>query len=339
MIHSWIVRLIAVLILTATFARGESSILAREVPRQITIVVGGDYTDVPDFTVEGSTLVTLDNQIDIPFGVTFYFVPESLVSAALAATPAAIATPDGTLPTWLAGATPIGGPGIAAPYGRTDALLDFVLGSYVLVFDLFDPASGTIVHYPLTYDDDTPFFFEVVEASTDVDPVPTAVAVTPTMGDTSSTEGPTTTEPTSETDPEEDPTEIAELPDDTATVVMTDDAFLLPASFPIGAQTWEVVNQGQLPHAMIVVAIPAGTTPDQLRIALFPSPAESAQTVAFDTSAMTNVGGLGPLAPGLSAAASLDLSPGTYAVFSALPDPATGEPDGAQGLLAVFLIG
>ncbi len=121
---------------------------------------------------------------------------------------------------------------------------------------------------------------------------------------------------------------------------MSDDAFVLPPAFPIGAQTWDVVNIGQLPHVLIVVAVPAGTTPDQLRAALFPSPTESAAAaVSFDTSAMTNVGGLGPLAPGLSAAASLDLAPGTYAVFSALPDPTTGEPDGAQGLLAVFLIG
>jgi len=141
-----------------------------------------------------------------------------------------------------------------------------------------------------------------------------------TPGTTSgATEEPVEAEPTSEEFPDEMSTEDADLPDEAATVVMTDDAFLLPSSLPVGPQTWEVVNQGQLPHALIVVAVPPGTTADRLSAALFSSSDESVQA-AFDVSAMINLGGLGPLAPGLSAPASLDLPAGTYAVFSALPD-------------------
>jgi len=128
-----------------------------------------------------------------------------------------------------------------------------------------------------------------------------------------------------------------EAPPVTATIVMTDAGFQIPGSFERGPQTWEIVNQGQLPHALIVVALPGGTTPEQLLAALFPGAEQVAAT--FDTSAMINVGGLGPLAPGLSAGATFDLAAGTYAMFSALPDPVTGQPDGAQGLLVVFVVG
>ncbi|HEY7035281.1 MAG TPA: hypothetical protein VH482_28340 [Thermomicrobiales bacterium] len=353
MVHAWLARPIAAILVAAVWC-GAPPALARTVDGQFSIVVDAEgIPNLADTAPAGSTLVTLDNQTALSFGASLYFVPEATVAEILGATPVATGTGDvgaDGLPAWLDGATPVGGPGIAGPDGRTEAVVDLLPGNYALVFNVFAPDSATLTPVVLTYDDGSPFFITVSErpeptpppartATPAPSPTRSTIPATPKTGEPPGST--MTAEPTSE-DSQEEPTALPDVADVTATVVMTDDAFVLPDSFRAGPQIWDVVNQGQLTHALIVVSVPPGTTADQLRAALFPTAGETAQAAAetaFDASAMTNVGGLGPLAPGLSAAAALDLPAGYYAAFSALPDPLTGEPDGAQGLLAVFFVG
>jgi hypothetical protein len=58
----------------------------------------------------------------------------------------------------------------------------------------------------------------------------------------------------------------------------------------------------------------------------------------LNVGAFVAVGGMGVLAPGLNAQVVLLLAPGTYAAASFVPDVATGEPDAALGMIAVFVV-
>lgn len=291
----------------------------------VPIVIDADFTSyIPDKATAGTTRVTLENDTSDTFGVSLYLVPDEVLDALEESGEAAEVDAAG-LPLWLGEAKPVGGPGIAGSGGRSEAVLELEPGLYVLVFTFFPLQEGQLPSVLLSFDDGQPFVITVDEEA----------------GNAGNSGTPMGARPTEESEPDEATEEAGDPPSNaaplTATIVMTDGGFEIPDSFESGLQTWEIVNQGQAPHALIVVAIPDGTTVDQLLAALFPGPDSAAAT--FDTSAMINVGGLGPLAPGLSAGATFDLTAGTYAMFSALPDPVTGEPDGAQGLLTVFVVG
>ncbi|MEA2510890.1 MAG: hypothetical protein QOJ59_377, partial [Thermomicrobiales bacterium] len=267
MIHSWIARLVMVAALASVAWCGEGSALARTAEERFPIVVDADgVPHLPVSAVAGPTRVTLDNLTTASFGVSLYLIPPAVANRIASVTPTADGadTADGThVPDWLGETTPIGGPGIAGPDGRTEAVVDLLPGTYVLVFDFFPPQAGTLTSVVLNYADGSPFLVTVQDLPEPTQtPRPTRTP-SPRATRTPSQvtpDNPLATsepeaEPTEEDDASEEPTGGAGSSEETSTVVMTDDGFLLPAAFPIGLQTWEVVNQGQQPHALIVVAV------------------------------------------------------------------------------------
>jgi hypothetical protein len=332
----WAISIVAVIGLTVGTWLGADTHAATSRLQELPIVIDANFTPyIQDEATAGTTRVSLVNDTSESFGVSLYLVPDEVLDRLDGDEETAEVDAAG-LPLWLGEAKPVGGPGIAGSGSESQAVVDLEPGTYVLVFTFFPLQKGQLPSVLLAFDDGRPFLIDVTGA--------------PASSDTETVE-PSGTKPaalpTEDTDNGGDDDDNASDPGDprgsgdgdpplTATIVMTDGGFQIPDSFERGPQTWEIVNQGQAPHALIVVAVPDGTTVDQLLTALFPGPDNA--VASFDTSAMINVGGLGPLAPGLSAGATFDLVAGTYAMFSALPDPVTGEPDGAQGLLAVFVV-
>lgn len=113
-------------------------------------------------------------------------------------------------------------------------------------------------------------------------------------------------------------------------VHMRDFAYTMPDSVATGEHTWKVVNDGPQPHEMTLVKVNEGVTFDQFMTAL----AEGGEA------AMPGVpiGGAQALAPNLASYLTYDLEPGTYVALCAIPDPETGQPHLALGMVASFTV-
>ena len=102
----------------------------------------------------------------------------------------------------------------------------------------------------------------------------------------------------------------------------------------------KISNIGALPHEFQILAVPAGTTADQIA-ALFAMPEDAtpapgdelAQTlVNYAPAAATSI-----LGAGLTSWIDVDLAPGTYAVICALPFP-DGVPHAMEGMIEVITL-
>ena len=201
----------------------------------------------------------------------------------------------------------VGGPSIAEPGEQTQVLLDLEPGQYLALCFVESPdgvphlAKGMVQA------------FEVTDAGT-----PTAVVEPQAAG----------------------------------TVVLRDFSFELPAQIAAGPQIWEVVNEGPQPHEIALLQLAPGVTPEQLLGMLAGPPASpevgndmaspeagvAGSPVAGGPPPFHLVGGMQALAAGLRGWAVLDLEPGSYVVVCFVPDPASGLPHAALGMVAAFTV-
>jgi hypothetical protein len=122
---------------------------------------------------------------------------------------------------------------------------------------------------------------------------------------------------------------------------MTEMRFILPeGGLPTGAKRLKVSNIGAIAHEFQVVAVPEGTTADQV-VALFalpfdatPAPGDELAAILTDyhPAAATSI-----MAAGHTSWIDVDISPGTYAVLCAIPFP-DGVPHAMQGMIEIVTL-
>jgi hypothetical protein len=131
-------------------------------------------------------------------------------------------------------------------------------------------------------------------------------------------------------------------PESTATVELTEMYFILPdAGLPTGTSVLKISNIGAIPHEFQVLAVPEGTTADQI-VALFALPFDATPTPGDPLAEMmanyAPVAASSIIGAGITSWIDADLAPGTYAVLCALPFP-DGVPHAMQGMLEIVTIG
>lgn len=129
-----------------------------------------------------------------------------------------------------------------------------------------------------------------------------------------------------------DGTEAAAEPEADGRLALQDFAFALPEPIGAGRQLWEVVNEGHQPHEFLLAQLAPGATALDFAMAAFDPAAEGPPPGM-------PVGGLQAVEPGTTAWLELDLAPGTYGAVCFIPDPASGEPHIALGMVAEFTVG
>lgn len=128
------------------------------------------------------------------------------------------------------------------------------------------------------------------------------------------------------------PAPTAQLPPAQNTVTAREFLFDGPTTLPAGPTTINFKNAGTQPHELSMVKLNAGVTPDQLKAALG-STAPPSGPPPFSSE-----GGMGGISPGETGQTTVNLTPGTYAFVCNIPDPTTGKPHVALGMLSSFTV-
>jgi hypothetical protein len=123
--------------------------------------------------------------------------------------------------------------------------------------------------------------------------------------------------------------QLAPEPQTGANATMRDFSFTLPSPVQAGSYTWKITNEGPQPHELTLIQLPPGKTLQDVT-AFLQSPAGSPP--------YQDAGGIGAMAAGKSGWAKLDLQAGTYAALCFVPDPASGKPHFALGMLSEFRV-
>jgi hypothetical protein len=146
-----------------------------------------------------------------------------------------------------------------------------------------------------------------------------------------------------------EPTIRAVPPTADMTVELVDFAFEMPSMrVAPGPQIWEVPNVGEQVHELVIFQLAPGVTFEQAQ-AIFSALPEPGATPAADAAMasppaaglppFTLVGGVAPMNPGYTNWAVLDLDAGDYIAICFVPDPATGMPHFALGMIMPFNVG
>jgi hypothetical protein len=197
-------------------------------------------------------------------------------------------------------ATSLGGPEVG-PGGRASVIADLEPGQYMVIC-VIPEADGT------------PHYMMGMQAPLEV------------------------TEPAGETSP----------PQADLTVELVDFAFAMPAmAIAAGPQIWEAPNVGEQVHEMVILRLAEVVSFEQVQAMLSPE-AMATPTVgaaAFPAAAMSGsppffaIGGVAPMNPDYTSWAVLDLEAGDYIAICFVPDPATGLPHFALGMIMPFAVG
>jgi len=107
-------------------------------------------------------------------------------------------------------------------------------------------------------------------------------------------------------------------------IIAKDFMFDMPSTVPSGSQIWAVINEGPQPHELALVKLAEGMTMDDVE-AYFQSPEGAPPFLP--------AGGMQALSTGMTGWVYLDLEPGDYAVLCFVPDPTTGQPHIALGMI------
>ena len=204
----------------------------------------------------------------------------------------------------------VGGPAAVEPGGRSQVILDLAPGQYVAL--CFVESADGVLHLAKG-------MMRSFEVTGDEAATPTA----------------------------------AEAPRTSGVVVMRDFAFELPAQVAPGPQIWEVVNEGPQPHEIVFLRLAPGMTPDQavgMIVASLASPeaghempaheaAPAESPAAVGAAPFVLTGGMQAMAPGSRGWAVLDLEPGDYLAVCGVPDPQSGMPHLALGMVVAFSVG
>lgn len=113
------------------------------------------------------------------------------------------------------------------------------------------------------------------------------------------------------------------------TVTTSEYQFIAPAELPAGPTTFRLVNQGKLPHHVVIIRLDDGKTVADFEAA-------SAHEGPPPTWAVP-VGGPNAVDPGRSATATVDLSAGSYVMVCFIPAP-DGKPHMAHGMVKAFTV-
>jgi hypothetical protein len=120
-----------------------------------------------------------------------------------------------------------------------------------------------------------------------------------------------------------------EAPEADLVVDMHDFAFTIPGEIKAGTQTWEVVNHGEQPHELMLGKIKEGQTLEDVMAYL------AKGQLGFDIP-LDLMGGMQGLSTNNSSFVTFDLTPGEYVTLCFIPDPKTGMPHIALGMISHF---
>jgi hypothetical protein len=117
----------------------------------------------------------------------------------------------------------------------------------------------------------------------------------------------------------------------------------LPAEVESGSYVWEVVNNGNQLHEIVVLQLSPGVTAEMLMgmlaeegAAATPMAAEAGATPVAMGPPFVSIGGTAPKSPGATNYLEIDLEPGGYIAICFIPDAETGVPHFAMGMVAAF---
>lgn len=116
------------------------------------------------------------------------------------------------------------------------------------------------------------------------------------------------------------------------TVTMKDFHFDMSSEMKAGKQVWKIVNDGPQPHELQVLKLAPGKTVDDMA-AFFQTQGPPSGPPPFDT-----LGGMQGLNQGLSGWLNLDLTAGNYVAICYIPDPKSGKPHFALGMVMPFTV-
>jgi uncharacterized cupredoxin-like copper-binding protein len=144
-----------------------------------------------------------------------------------------------------------------------------------------------------------------------------------------------------------EPAGEAPAPQADLTVELVDFAFVMPEmEIAAGPQIWAAPNVGEQIHEMVILQLEPGTTFDDLQAALqgmAPAPATPGTAPASPVALagpppFFSIGGVAPMNPGYTNWAVLDLEPADYVAICFVPDPETGLPHFALGMIMPFTV-
>jgi hypothetical protein len=122
----------------------------------------------------------------------------------------------------------------------------------------------------------------------------------------------------------------------------------IPDKVAAGPHVWKVTNTGQQVHELAIARLAPGLDPNAAMAMLAAPPASPAAGMATplaDASPVAGsppvvgVAGVAPMNPGETNWMAFDLEPGDYLALCFVPDPATGKPHFALGMVTPFTIG
>jgi uncharacterized cupredoxin-like copper-binding protein len=128
------------------------------------------------------------------------------------------------------------------------------------------------------------------------------------------------------------PTTATQLPSAPNTVTAHDFLFDGLGTLPAGQATINFKNAGSQPHEMALVKLNSGVTLDQFKAIMSSSATPSGPPL------FTSEGGMGGISPGETGQTTVNLSSGTYALICNIPDPNTGKPHVALGMLSAITV-
>jgi plastocyanin len=124
----------------------------------------------------------------------------------------------------------------------------------------------------------------------------------------------------------------AEVPAGDSEVTLQDFAFVGLDTLTPGAHTVTVTNVGPQPHEATIVELAEGVAAADL-IPMFTSTEPPTGAPPF-----TSVGGVAGIAVGQTVTMDVDLEAGSYAFLCFVPDPATGAPHAALGMVGTLTV-
>jgi hypothetical protein len=125
-------------------------------------------------------------------------------------------------------------------------------------------------------------------------------------------------------------TSSPEAPKADLEVHMLDFGYDLPSRIEAGEQTWEVFNAGVQPHELLVAKLEEGKTIADVMTYL--------QNGEQGVAPYEFQGGAQGMATGYSNFVHFDLTPGEYVALCFIPDPTTGKPHVALGMVRPFTV-
>jgi hypothetical protein len=263
------------------------------------VITAIEYSfDMPATFESGFTKVTFNNQGTMDHHAMFMRVNEG---STVDEAKEALKQPD--FGAVFAVTTGVGGPN-CGPGETTSVIMDFQPGNYIVICAV--PDENGVPHFALGMLNDV----EVTEGA--------STAVAPTAD---------------------------------ATIHLVDFGFHdMPTELTAGPQVWEVVDDGPQVHEMGICALAPGFTFDQIQAIMTAPPAATpeggeatadASPMAMDMSMappFTQVDGVAPMSAGETNWLLLDLAAGDYFAICYVPDPETGAPHFALGMMMPFTV-